>query len=265
MARNPSNTRRDGGDLPPTPRDEPTPKNDSDLRKPSFWVNVITLIVIAIYTCFACNQVQQSQTANSIAKKASAETNKPYVMYTSIFPNFSRDPNGTHIRIGWTLTNYGNTPASYLRFTSCDPIIMSGLAQPDFHCTVSEKASDEAVLGPKQAVNFSGPIIEPNDLDATTDNRKSIYLLGSVTYQDGVDVDANGRPEQRETRFCQRIAQTTQQVIQLPAAPAPQSPTGVVPQAPPAQPQQLPPGVAPVAALGCPAWNCMDDGCPARR
>jgi hypothetical protein len=55
MARSPSDAGRRGADLPPS-----APINEkSDFRKPTFWVSVVTLIVIAVYTCFACNQVKE--------------------------------------------------------------------------------------------------------------------------------------------------------------------------------------------------------------
>jgi hypothetical protein len=101
MARNPSNPRRDSGDVPPSPRDQPASSNEkSNLNKPSFWVAVITLIVVSGYTYFAHQQVTETQTANSIAKKALAEVNKPYVMSSGLNPNRTEDINGLHLR-GW--------------------------------------------------------------------------------------------------------------------------------------------------------------------
>jgi hypothetical protein len=47
MARNPSGSSRGGADIPPAPRDQAASYTEkSELKKPTFWVNVITLIVI---------------------------------------------------------------------------------------------------------------------------------------------------------------------------------------------------------------------------
>src|ERR1700678_2468549 len=74
MANNPRLPRRDGLDDPPSPSDETERDNEkSDLKKPSFWVSVITLLVIGGYTYFAHQQVTETQTANGIAKDALAE------------------------------------------------------------------------------------------------------------------------------------------------------------------------------------------------
>jgi hypothetical protein len=261
MSRKQPLTPRNRGDVPP-PQSEKAEMEKSDLKKPSFWVAVITLVVISGYTYFAHQQVTETQTANGIAKKALAEANKPYVMYSTIYPNHTSDKNGTHLRIGFSLVNFGNTPASYLRFTNCDPIIVDGGVAPNLKCTVSEKPSDEFVLGPKQQVNYTGSIIKESDLDATREDKKNIYVLGYVTYQDSIDLDPYGNPEQRETRFCQKIAQTSLETVTIPVPPA-ASAQSQAPQPPPAL--QLPAGIAPIAAFGCPAFTCTDSGCPAQR
>jgi hypothetical protein len=254
MGRNPSRPRRDSVNAPPSSPDEDGPKHHaSRIKDPMFWVSVITLL--------AYRQVSETQTANSIAKKALAEANKPYVMYSALYPNHTTDTNGIHLRVGFTLANFGNTPASYLRFTLCDPIIMLGAAPPNLRCTVSEKISDEMVLGPKQGVNFSGPIIDKDDLEATKDEKKTIYILGYVTYQDSIDVDIHGFPEQRVTRFCQKIVQAQVQTIPIPQAKTATTPTPTSP--PPPAPTLIPtvPGITPIAGLNCPGFSCIDSAC----
>jgi hypothetical protein len=280
MANNPRSARRDRSDDPPPPSDE-TKGGDqkSEFKKPSFWVTVATLLVIGGYTYFAHQQVTETQTANTIAKKALTEANKPYVMYTGIAPNFTTDANGEHFRVGFTVTNLGNTPANFLRYTNCDPIILNSVAVPNIHCNASEKSSDPMVLGPKQATTWAGSIILPADLEATRDDKKNIYIFGYVTYEDSIDSDAYGNPEQRETRFCQKISQITAKAIPAPTPTVPptsspeQSPQtapvptpNIAPAANPApQTLQFPPGFNPIATLGCPTFNCMDSGCSAQR
>jgi hypothetical protein len=160
MANNPRPTSTNRLNGPPAPSDKHEGnKEKSDFKKPTFWVGILTLLVVSAYTFFARQQVTETQTANTIAKKALAEANKPYVMFSGLFPNHTTDTNGDHLRIGFALTNFGNTPASFVRFTNCDPIIMQGGAAPNLHCLASEKTSDPAEIGPKQTANYSGPII----------------------------------------------------------------------------------------------------------
>lgn len=238
-------------------------KDTREIKKPSFWVSVLALIVVGAYTYFAHQQVSETQTANSIAKKALAEANKPYVMFSGLFPNHSTDANGDHFRVGFTLVNFGNTPASYVRFNPCDSIIFDGVAAPNLHCTITEKPSEPAEMGPKQGINFVGPIIKEADLDATTSDRKSVYILGYVTYQDSVDFDRFGNPEQRETRFCQRLVEG---VLKMPSTPT--NNAAATPPWPPVTTATVPPSPAPdlpidkkIVGQYCPAFSCIDANC----
>jgi hypothetical protein len=93
-----------------------------------------------------------------------------------------------------------------------------------------------------------------DDLDATKDDRKNIYILGYVTYQDSVDFDAFGNPEQRETRFCQKLVKGILKTIVVPTTP------GTVPEVTGAViPQALP--EAGLTGQNCPAFSCMDSSC----
>ena len=222
-----------------------------------------SLIVIAIYTCFAWSQVTETQTANSIAKKALTEANKPYVMFTSLVPNYTSDAAGRHFRVGITWTNLGNTPASYVRINNCDPIIREDTAEPQLHCNVSESKDQipENVIGPKQQLTVIGPILKESDFDDTQTEKKAIYILGYATYQDAIDVDQFGNPEQRETRFCQRIVKPTIEAITTSALPTLQN---APPATPPAVQVLNPPKGAPITAmvlLGCRRFTCIDKEC----
>jgi hypothetical protein len=151
MTHHPPSSRRDGEDNPPpTGNQHPAKKETTSIKDPMFWIGLLTLIVVGVYTYIASQQVVETQNANAIAKKALAEANKPYVMFSALNPNFTTDVNGIHLRVGFTLVNFGNTPASYLRFTNCDPIILNPGVVPNIECKISEKPSDEMVLGPKQ-------------------------------------------------------------------------------------------------------------------
>jgi hypothetical protein len=188
MANNPRNPRRDSSDSPPTTRDGPEGgKETNEFKKPSFWISVIALLIVGTYTYFAHQQVSETQTANSIAKKALTEANKPYVMFSAFNPNHTIDTNGEHFRVGFTFTNWGNTPANYLRYTNCDPIIVNGGVNPELRCNVAEKASDEFNLGPKQGLSFAGSIIKESDLEDTRVDKKNIYIMAYVTYSDSID------------------------------------------------------------------------------
>ena len=261
MANNPRNPQRDGADDPPAQSDETAPNNEKgDFKRPSFYVNVLTLIVIGVYTCFACNQVQKTQTANDIAKKALTEANKPYVMWTGFNPHYTLDSSGgRHFRVGINWTNLGNTPATYVRTYNCDPIVRDDVVEPAFHCNISENKDNipESVIGPKQLISTVGPIIKESDFQATRDEKKAIYIFGYVTYQDAIDTDAYGNPEQRETRFCQRIVQPT--LVQNSTNPADNASNS----APTFKVIDPPPG-APITALGtfgCRSFSCMDKEC----
>jgi hypothetical protein len=257
MADNPRNPRRERSDRPPPPDDDAAPREEkSDFKRPTFYVNVLTLIVVAVYTCFACSQVRETQTANSIAKKALTEANKPYVMFSALNPNHTMDTNGDHFRVGFTFTNWGNTPANYLRFTNCDPIVVSGGVNPELRCNASEKASDALDLGPKQPISFTGSIIKESDLEDTRADKKNIYILGYVTYSDSIDVNAFGNPEQRETRICQKIQSATLRRVQPPTEPNSSETTSSVHQT-----TQPPVTVAPLVGLGCGGFSCMDTAC----
>jgi hypothetical protein len=206
---------------------------------------------------------KRTQTANSIAKRALAEVNKPYVMFSALNPNHTHDANGQHLRVGFTFTNFGNTPASYLRYNNCDPIIVDFGVTPILKCNLSEKGSDEINVGPKQPINFSGSIIKEADLEDTRIDKKSIYIMGYVTYQDSIDVDPYGNPEQRETRICQKIQIPTIKTIQVPrvgATAAPSDMTGTTPASDIPDPQ-IPATVAPIIGLGCPGFSCIDSSC----
>ena len=75
-------------------------------------------------------------------------------MFSALNPNHTTDTNGDHFRIGFVFTNWGNTPANYLRYTNCDPIVVNGGVNPELRCNVSEKTSDALDLGPKQPFLF---------------------------------------------------------------------------------------------------------------
>jgi hypothetical protein len=212
---------------------------------------------VAAYTYFAHQQVGETQTANSIAKKALTEANKPYVMFSALNPNHTIDTNGDHFRVGFTFTNWGNTPANYLRYTNCDPIVLNGGANPELRCNVSEKASDALDLGPKQPISFSGSIVKESDLEDTRADKKNIYILGYVTYSDSIDVDAFGNAEQRETRICQKIQSATLRTIKTP----PTEPNSSETTSSVHQTAQPPVTIAPLVGLACGGFSCMDTAC----
>jgi hypothetical protein len=228
------------------------PQEKPVFRNPLFWINLLTLLAVTAYTAFSYQQVSETQTANSIAKKALTDSNRPYVMFSGFVPNHVKDNNGVHLRIGINFTNFGNTPANYVRFHDCAPIIRDDIVPPVIKCNPTEADSGESVVGPKQGVTIVGPKIEDADMTATIDEKKAIYILGYVTYQDSIDVDEHGIPEQRETRFCQRILQQKIEVLPRP---------GSLTLNPPPPLPQPPPGFGPLAAFSCPVFNCMDKAC----
>jgi hypothetical protein len=265
MANNPRSTRRDRSDDPPPPSYKTEGGDEkSEFKKPSFWITVATFLVVGGYTYFAHQQVTETQTANLIAKQALTEANKPYVMLTALSPNYTSDTNGIHLRLGFTLTNYGNTPAHFVRFTSCEPIIRAD-ASPDIHCNKTSAPGDPTDLGPKQFINISGEIVKDEDMEATKDAKKSVYVLGYVTYQDSIDMDANNLPEQRETRFCLKAIRAIPKLITTPTTPNPKSQPNIETPAPtsPPQPSSEPPPEAfpPIVGQACPAFSCMDKTC----
>jgi hypothetical protein len=253
MARHTTGSGRNNPAPQPVP---PTVTHEKSVWKnPIFWINLLTLFAVFTYTGFSWRQVSETQTANLIAKKALSEANKPYLMFTGFTPNRIKDNNGIHLRMGINWTNFGNTPANYVRYHDCAPIIRDDSAPPVIKCNPTDPDAGESVVGPKQGATIIGPKIEDADLAATIDEKKAIYILGYVTYQDNIDVDQHGFPEQRETRFCQRIIQQKLEMLAQPGAVTLNPPPALV---------QPPPGIGPIAALACPVFNCMDNACPPR-
>jgi hypothetical protein len=142
-----------------------------------FSIGVATVIVVGVYTCYARQQVIETQTANAIAQKALTEASRPYVMMENIFSSNSNDANGIRPHVGFKVTNFGNTPATYLKFTNCDPIIRNDNAVPNFKCNVSDWATSEWILGPKQSVCYTGSVFAQSDIDLTKDEKKFILYL----------------------------------------------------------------------------------------
>ncbi|MFZ0494941.1 MAG: hypothetical protein WBD78_05845 [Methylocella sp.] len=234
--------------------EEPKKKRNWVQDPGMFLISVATVIIVGVYTFYARQQVIETQTANAIAKKALTEASRPYVMMENIFGSNSKDANGIHPHVGFKVTNFGNTPATYVKFTNCDPIIRNDNAVPNFKCNVSEQPTSEWVLGPKQSVYYVGSVFAQSDIDLTKDAEKFIYILGYVTYQDDIDVDYSGVPEQRITRFCQRI----EKVLRPPAPNAPEGTASApISESPPASAihQSL------LVGMPCPAFNCIDKGC----
>jgi len=183
-------------------------------NEPSVYINVLMVIIVTFYTFFAHRQVEETQKANAIAKKALTEVNKPYVAFTIMKPLITTDVDGaSRIHMGSSWVNLGNTPANSVSAYNCDPIIRDDEIPPIFHCNISEKDHPEFILGPKQERQVIGPVIKEEDLEATVHNKKAIYIFGGVTYTDNVGFDSNGIAELRETRFCVRISRAKAKIV----------------------------------------------------
>jgi hypothetical protein len=157
------------------------------------WATVGAFLGVCIYTYYAREQVNKSQVANEIAKRALAEANKPYVLMNGFVPQRIADrKNVLAARIGIQWMNFGNTPAYSAMPTVCDPIIRHDMNVPNFTCHVSESVISQFVIGPKQTVTVSGPVIDDNDLLGTRDDSTAVYIFGKLDYTDGVEIDEFG-------------------------------------------------------------------------
>lgn len=176
---------------------------------PQFLVGIFTLFVLGLYTWYSSQQVAESGLANSIARQALGEANKPYVMFSGLAPHLAKDINGLHKQAGLNFTNYGNTPALNPIFYMCTPVIKENSGIPPYKCDLLDPPAKVNALGPKQTTTFVGPIISEPDLEASKDERKFIYIFGYLKYDDKIDVDPYGNIKRRVTSFCQRIIQPT--------------------------------------------------------
>ena len=171
---------------------------------PQFIVGFLTLAALGIYTYYTSQQVSESDSANTIARQALGEANKPYVMFSSLWPNLSHDKNGNHIQAGVIFTNFSNSPALNTVIYMCKPIIRDNPNPPPYKCDLADPATKTNAIGPKQPISFLGPILSDTDLDATKDEKKAIYVLGYLKYEDKIDVDPYGNQKRRVTSFCAR-------------------------------------------------------------
>jgi hypothetical protein len=210
------------------------------IRPASFAVNVITLVVLAIYTTYSCEQVHQSGRANSIAEKALTEVNKPYMVMTGFSPSRITENGEAHWRIGVTWMNVGNTPTSSVRVYICNPIIRDNVSVPNFECRFSDPPSPSIVIGPKVSQSFAGPIVDDAVLEGLETEKKVLYMFGYLRYKNSFEA-AQPLASDRFTKFCQRV---------------------IVPNNFPVA--NIRSGVGlPLGGFGCPAqdWNCADSGC----
>lgn len=210
---------------------------------PHFIVTLAGVVVVCVYTMYACQQVSETQHANQIAKSALAEANKPYLNFEALFPNKSVDPiepHATHLHVGFTLRNYGNTPALSARIKMCKPIIRDNILPPEYKCDQEDKINFIGIVSPKQGINIIGPAVPDDVLTATRNGSKVVYIMGYIEYADGVSFDEHNIPLKRAATFCQ-------QIVQSPIA------SGV----------SLPPGYDfPIVGLGCRDFPyCVDAGC----
>lgn len=228
---------------------------------PNFAVGVLTLIAVGIYAWYARQQVTDSDVANSIAKQALDEVNRPYLMFSALYPNNTSDNNGIHSRIGITWTNFGNTPALNPTFYMCKPVIKDDFNPPPYQCDLLDPPAKFQPIGPKQPTTLQGPIISAADLDATREGKKAIYMFGYLKYEDKIDVDPYGNSVRRVTSFCQQIVKQSA-VLDIPAV----SPDQTLSDADLARKKIIERQLSaalPYIGLGCQKFDyCIDDTCP---
>jgi hypothetical protein len=151
-------------------------------------------MVVCAYTVYACKQVDETRTANSLAKRALIEANKSFVMFNGINYNQNKDINGMHKRIGINIINSGNSPSIPNTLYLCKPIIRNDENQPVYRCELSDPPASLSAIGPKQIVSTIGPVVSDADLAATRDAKNSIYIFGYINYSDNISVDEMGVP-----------------------------------------------------------------------
>jgi hypothetical protein len=240
--------------------DESEPNNPWQIKDAwGFSVSLLTLIAVAVYAWYARQQVTESQNANSIAKEALAEVNRPYVMSTGIYINVTGDQNKTiHKHLGVNFNNFGNTPAINVTWIQCKTIIRTDIITPTYKCDLDGQPGKVIVLGPKQPMNIVGPAIDDADLEATRSESKSIYVFGYLTYDDKVEDSKDGEHKTSVTSVCYKIIK---QDVMVTPTPQPNVPQDVANAAAKLLESQLSPQ-APIVGLGCPGFDyCIDEGC----
>lgn len=226
---------------------------------PHFIISALGLFVVAAYTFYAAMQYGETRTANEIAKNAFIEANKSFIAFVGLFPNFTKDANGLHLRAGISLTNTGNTAALPNLAYVCKPVIRDDQNQPVYKCDLADPPASVPTVGPHQLVNLIGPEIQDSDIQAINQNKKSVYVFGYFVYSDKLTVDSLGIPRNRITSFCQQVIPTSRDS----SAVAPNA------TANPQQGAQLP-GPSPansqadiqIVGLGCKGFDyCLDEAC----
>ena len=201
----------------------------------SLVVSGIGIIVVAVYTYYAREQVKETREANGIAQQALFFANRPYVMWDTYVTNQTSELSGkTEWRISASVHNFGKTPAIDVVGKICDPIIRQDINQPSFkNCPISENIDRLTIVGPEQTTNITGPALSDEEFTAVSRGQRLLYIYGDIRYSDGVS------HKTWATRFCHQVQIT---LVQLPM--------GVVRER--------------VFTLGChdKNWTCVDEACP---
>jgi hypothetical protein len=217
---------------------------------PNFAVGILTLVAIVVYACFTKQQVTETQNANNIAKTALTEANKAFVGFDQFNSNsFTSDVNGLHRHVGFIWRNFGNTPALSPTIYPCKPIIEDNQAPPPYKCDLDSPPVAGGAIGAKQPLIMDGPIVADNDLSATQDGKKAVYIIAYISYTDSVSFDQYGNSITRFTGHCVRVIQTKYTIN-------PSAPSNMT--IPPAMEAQ-----APLVGKDCAGFKyCVDKQCP---
>jgi hypothetical protein len=238
---------------------------------PMFWVSFATFLVtfatlgaVLIYVYYTRLQVDATNIGNYI-------TNRPYVMWVAYLPVRIEQKKWA---ISVQIENFGKTPAIELKTRMCDPIIRDNPEQPSLKCTeaYTPNPNNSTVLGPTQRKTWGGTLVDDDTFNATGNatgsGKKFLYVLGLLTYRDGLNPE-----KQHETRFCHRI-EYKREFVAPPAGgstaphPTPETALQPTPETAPTHAQSVTSTGGRVlesfTTIGCtdPAWTCIDDDCP---
>ena len=103
------------------------------------------------------------------------------------------------VNVKWQ--NLGNVPARFVA-KICKELITYTSSLPAFTCVLDQHAYPSGVIGPKQVLSFSGPLIDKKDMADTLSEKAHVYVFGYITYRDNLQDGL-----EHQTRFCDSITQ----------------------------------------------------------
>lgn len=158
--------------------------------KAAFWSMIATIFAAGAAGAAAYIGYLQWQTLeNSDATIRNA--NRAYVYFdrVELRPYPSPPDNVTVYGVTIVVTNSGNTPAYRLRIRSACPLLpASSPEEPPWPVDRDKTAGKlRMILGPKQTVSLQGCNLNPDQIAASKNGTRKIFVVAEATYEDTYD------------------------------------------------------------------------------